>query len=122
GKVGDNWLFFGDRHFETDFLYQIEWLRWRKSGLLSRLSAAFSRDQAEKRYVQHLMEEQGETFFAWLEAGACVYVCGDAEHMAPDVDAALTRLVQTHGALSDEQTAAYMAELKRSGRYRRDVY
>ncbi|MEM6574637.1 MAG: assimilatory sulfite reductase (NADPH) flavoprotein subunit [Pseudomonadota bacterium] len=122
GKVGDNWLFFGDRHFETDFLYQIEWLRWRKSGLLSRLSAAFSRDQAEKRYVQHLMEEQGETFFAWLEAGACVYVCGDAEHMAPDVDAALTRLVQTHGALSGEQTAAYMAELKRSGRYRRDVY
>ncbi len=122
GADGKNWLFFGHQHFASDFLYQIEWLRWRESGLLNNLSVAFSRDQAEKRYVQHLMEEQGKAFYQWLQDGAYLYVCGDAERMAGDVDDALRALVAEHGGLNPEQTDDYLSDLRRSGRYRRDVY
>lgn len=122
GADGKNWLFYGHQHFASDFLYQIEWLRWRESGLLSKLSVAFSRDQAHKRYVQHVMGEQGEALYQWLKNGAYLYVCGDAERMAGDVDDALRALIAEHGGLDPQQTDQYLSDLRRSGRYKRDVY
>jgi len=122
GASGHNWLFFGDRRFHSDFLYQSEWLRYRRQGLLTRLDVAFSRDQAEKRYVQHVMSERGKELFAWLEDGAYVYVCGDASRMAPDVERALAAIIGTHGGLNTDAATEYLGELRRSGRYRRDVY
>lgn len=122
GAGGRNWLFFGDRRFQQDFLYQTEWLRYRRQGLLDHLDVAFSRDQAEKRYVQHVMAERGAEFFAWLEEGAHVYVCGDASRMAPDVDRALADIVAIHGKVDADGAEEYLHALRRSGRYRRDVY
>lgn len=122
GATGRNWLVFGDRSFETDFLYQAEWLAWRASGALTRLDAAFSRDQEQKVYVQHRLRERGADLWAWLQEGAYVYVCGDAEHMAPDVHEALLHVVREHGALSAEDADEYMLQLQRERRYQRDVY
>lgn len=122
GAAGDNWLFFGDRNFASDFLYQVEWARWRESGLLSRHDVAFSRDQAEKVYVQDRIRERGDDLFAWLERGAHVYVCGDAEHMAPDVHEALLDVVAQAGGRDRAGAEEYLAELKRAERYQRDVY
>jgi sulfite reductase (NADPH) flavoprotein alpha-component len=122
GAKGRNWLFFGDRSFETDFLYQSEWLAWRKQGLLSRLEIAFSRDQSEKVYVQHRMRHCGAELWSWLQDGAYIYVCGDATGMAPDVHAALMEIITRHGGLTAEQAAEYVAELRRARRYQRDVY
>jgi len=122
GASGHNWLLFGDRRFDSDFLYQSEWLRYRRQGLLTRLDVAFSRDQAEKRYVQHVISERGKELFAWLQDGAYVYVCGDASRMAPDVDRALAATIATHGGLDTDAATEYLVELRPSGRYRRDVY
>lgn len=122
GAGGRNWLVFGDRHFATDFLYQAEWLRYRKQGLLTRLDVAFSRDQAEKRYVQHRMLEASRELYEWLQDGAHLYVCGDATHMAPDVDRALRDIIATEGGLGEDAVEDYLAELRRTGRYQRDVY
>jgi sulfite reductase (NADPH) flavoprotein alpha-component len=122
GAPGRNWLFFGARHFDTDFLYQLEWLRYRKRGLLNRLDVAFSRDQAGKVYVQHRLLEQAATLYAWLEEGAHVYVCGDAARMAPDVHAALTTAVARASGRSAEGAGEYVDELRRQRRYHRDVY
>ncbi|MGB5211248.1 MAG: flavodoxin domain-containing protein [Gammaproteobacteria bacterium] len=122
GASGRNWLFFGDRRFGQDFLYQTEWLRYRRQGLLDHLDVAFSRDQAQKRYVQHVMAERGVEFFAWLEEGAHVYVCGDASRMAPDVERTLGEILIDHGNMDAESAEEYLHGLKRSGRYRRDVY
>ncbi|MEJ2603505.1 MAG: assimilatory sulfite reductase (NADPH) flavoprotein subunit [Gammaproteobacteria bacterium] len=122
GAAGRNWLFFGDRHFASDFLYQIEWARFRKNGVLDRMDVAFSRDQAEKIYVQHRLREQARDLYSWLEEGAHVYVCGDAKRMAPDVHAALVDILVEAGGRSDEQAEAYLRELRRNGRYQRDVY
>jgi sulfite reductase (NADPH) flavoprotein alpha-component len=122
GAQGGNWLVFGDRNFATDFLYQIEWLRYRKQGLLSRLDVAFSRDHAEKRYVQHRLREFARELFAWLEDGACLYVCGDAKSMAPDVDRALREIIATQSGRDEDGVEDYFAELRRAGRYQRDVY
>lgn len=122
GATGRNWLFFGDQKASTDFLYRDELEQAAASGLLWRLSTAFSRDQAEKIYVQHRMEEQGAELFAWLEAGAIFYVCGDAKRMAKDVDAALHRIVEVHGGRSTEQAKEYVEALKKAKRYRKDVY
>jgi sulfite reductase (NADPH) flavoprotein alpha-component len=122
GANGENWLIFGDRHRHSDFLYQTEWLHHLKAGALHRLDVAFSRDQAEKRYVQHRIAEESARVYDWLERGAQIYVCGEAEHMAPDVHAALVAVVAKHGAKSDEDSEAYLKELKRTGRYQRDVY
>lgn len=122
GAGGDNWLFFGDRTFREDFLYQIEMQRHLKRGVLTRLDLAFSRDTAEKVYVQHRLRERGAEVFAWLERGAHVYVCGDAERMAPDVHAALAGIVADAGGRSTEDAEAYLRDLKRTGRYQRDVY
>ena len=119
---GDNWLFFGDRRFRSDFLYQSEWLKWRRDGLLTRLDVAFSRDQAEKRYVQHCLRENSAEVWAWLQRGASLYVCGDAEKMAPDVHQALLDIANEQGGLNPEQAEDYLRQLNRDKRYQRDVY
>jgi sulfite reductase (NADPH) flavoprotein alpha-component len=122
GAKGRNWLVFGDRSFELDFLYQAEWLAWRKSGLLTRIDVAFSRDQQHKVYVQHRLAEQGGALWAWLQEGAYLYVCGDAARMAPDVESALLAVMRQHGALNDDDARSYLLELQRARRYQRDVY
>ncbi|MGB7399775.1 assimilatory sulfite reductase (NADPH) flavoprotein subunit [Castellaniella sp.] len=119
---GRNWLFFGNTHRHSDFLYQVEWLQARKEGVLTRLDVAFSRDQAEKVYVQHRLHEQGAEVWAWLQGGAHLYVCGDADHMAPDVHAALIELAVEHGHQSREAATAWLQGLLTEGRYVRDVY
>jgi sulfite reductase (NADPH) flavoprotein alpha-component len=121
GAEGDNWLFFGDRNFSSDFLYQVEWARLRASRLLTRHDVAFSRDQAAKVYVQDRIRERGAELFAWLERGAHVYVCGDAKQMAPDVHDALLHIIAA--ALGDADAAEeYLRDLKKANRYQRDVY
>jgi sulfite reductase (NADPH) flavoprotein alpha-component len=122
GGTGKNWLFFGDQKAATDFLYREELEAYQAEGILHQLSLAFSRDQAEKIYVQHRMMEQAEELYAWLEAGAYFYVCGDASRMAKDVDQALHHVVAQAGGKSPEGAAAYVEELKKSKRYRKDVY
>lgn len=122
GAPGRNWLLFGDRNFATDFLYQSEWLRYRKQGVLERLDVAFSRDQDSKRYVQHRMLEEGGELYRWLEDGAHVYVCGDASAMAPDVDRALRDIIARESRRDEDGVEDYLAELRRAGRYQRDVY
>jgi sulfite reductase (NADPH) flavoprotein alpha-component len=122
GASGKNWLFFGERNFSSDFLYQLDWARFRKRGVLQRMDVAFSRDQDTKHYVQHRIRERAAELYAWLEAGAHVYVCGDATHMAPDVHAALLEVVSEAGGHSAEAAEAYLKTLKRQGRYQRDVY
>jgi sulfite reductase (NADPH) flavoprotein alpha-component len=122
GARGKQWLFFGNPHFRSDFLYQTEWQQALKNGSLQRLDVAFSRDQSDKVYVQHCLRRRGRELYAWLEAGAHVYVCGDATRMAKDVDATLREIVATHGGTSAEDAEAYMSRLNQAGRYARDVY
>ncbi|MBL0483889.1 assimilatory sulfite reductase (NADPH) flavoprotein subunit [Aeromonas caviae] len=122
GAEGKNWLFFGNPHFTQDFLYQVEWQRYVKSGLLSKISLAFSRDQANKIYVQDRLREAGLELYQWLEAGAHFYVCGDANHMAKDVQEALLEVIAEHGHKSREEAEEYLSELRRAKRYQRDVY
>ncbi|BAW80678.1 sulfite reductase (NADPH) flavoprotein subunit alpha [Candidatus Nitrosoglobus terrae] len=119
---GKNWLFFGDRCFHTDFLYQQEWLDYRKNGLLTRIDVAFSRDGAKKTYVQHRMLENSRELYAWLEEGAYFYVCGDAERMAPDVHETLLTIVEKEGGVSRDKAIEYMRDLQQGRRYQRDVY
>jgi sulfite reductase (NADPH) flavoprotein alpha-component len=122
GARGRNWLLFGARHFASEFLYQLEWQEAQRKGLLHRLDLAFSRDNTPRAYVQDRMREQGRELFAWLQGGAYVYVCGDAEHMAPDVHAALTDVAAEHGGLGREAAEAWVRELADDRRYLRDVY
>lgn len=119
---GLNWLFFGDRNAATDYIYQDEMAAMQKSGLLSKLDLAFSRDQEEKIYVQDRMREQGAELFSQLEQGGYFFVCGDAYRMAKDVDKALHDVIETHGKLSEEQAANYVNQMKKDKRYVRDVY
>ena len=122
GASGKNWLFFGDQKAASDFLYREELLGMEEAGLLTRLDLAFSRDQAEKIYVQHRMLEHAAELYAWLEAGAHFYVCGDASRMAKDVDAALHHVIEKAGGKSAAEAAAYVQTLKAAKRYARDVY
>jgi sulfite reductase (NADPH) flavoprotein alpha-component len=122
GAAGRNWLFFGDQRASTDFLYCEELDEYRRNGLLTRLDTAFSRDQAEKIYVQNRMLEHGRELFNWLEDGAHFYVCGDASRMAKDVDAALHQVIQTAGGRTSDQALEYVQKLKSEKRYQRDVY
>lgn len=122
GAKGRNWLFFGDQKRATDFLYQETLERWVSDGHLARLDVAFSRDQAEKIYVQNRMLENAAELWAWLQNGAHFYVCGDASRMAKDVDAALHKVAETAGRLSAEAAAEYVNKLKSDKRYQRDVY
>ncbi len=122
GAAGRNWLFFGGRHLDSDFLYQTEWLSALKKHALTHLDVAFSRDTAQKVYVQQRLRERGAQIFQWLEAGAHLYVCGDAERMAPDVHTALIDIVATEGGRSPQEAEAYIASLASQRRYLRDVY
>jgi sulfite reductase (NADPH) flavoprotein alpha-component len=122
GAKGRNWLLFGDQRSTMDFLYREELEQLSREGLLTRLDTAFSRDQSDKIYVQHRMLENAAELFAWLEAGAHFYVCGDATRMAKDVDAALHQVIVTAGGKSAEQAAEYVQKLKATKRYARDVY
>jgi sulfite reductase (NADPH) flavoprotein alpha-component len=122
GAGGRNWLLFGNPHFRHDFLYQLEWQQALRAGTLHRLDLAFSRDQADKIYVQQRLREHGREVFAWLEGGAHLYVCGDATRMARDVHAALLDIVATHGGRDADAAADYLQELQQQGRYARDVY
>lgn len=122
GAEGKTWLFYGDQHFSTDFLYQIEWQRWLKTGVLTRMDVAFSRDTDEKVYVQHRMLEKSRELYQWLQEGACVYVCGDEKKMAHDVHATLSAIIEQVGGFSSEEAAEYLTRMQQQKRYQRDVY
>ena len=122
GAGGKNWLFFGDRSSKTDYLYGDEWEQYRKDGLLTDLDLAWSRDQAEKEYVQHKMLAKGKELFTWLQEGATFYVCGDASRMAKDVDSALRQIAQSEGAMSEDDANAWVKSLQKEKRYLKDVY
>lgn len=122
GAKGKTWLFFGDQHFATDFLYQLDWQRWLKDGVLTRMDIAFSRDTSEKVYVQHRMLEKSKELYQWLQAGAYVYVCGDEKKMAHDVHAALVTILQQESGLDAEEAVAYLKRMQQEKRYQRDVY
>ena len=119
---GKNWLIFGDQHYLTDFLYQTEWQSYLEDGVLTKLDVAFSRDQAEKVYVQDRMRENAKELYAWLEEGASFCVCGDASRMAHDVDQALHDVIAQEGSMSEAAAADYVKQLKADKRYVRDVY
>lgn len=122
GAEGLNWLFFGNPHFTEDFLYQVEWQRYVKEGVLSRIDLAWSRDQNHKVYVQDKLREQGAEVWRWIEKGAHIYVCGDANRMAKDVEQALLELLAEHGGMDAEQADEFLSELRVERRYQRDVY
>ncbi|MBI0580857.1 assimilatory sulfite reductase (NADPH) flavoprotein subunit [Neobacillus cucumis] len=122
GAEGKSWLFFGDQHFVTDFLYQTEMQKWLKNGALTKLDVAFSRDTEEKVYVQHRMLEQSKELFEWLEKGAVVYICGDEKHMAHDVHNTFIEIIAKEGGLSREKAEEYLTEMQQQKRYQRDVY
>lgn len=121
-RHGRSWLFFGDQHFFTDFLYQVEWQKWLKTGHLEKLDVAFSRDQDEKVYVQHRMYENKTDLFKWLEKGAIVYVCGDMKHMAKDVENTLVKIIQEEGKQTEKEAKDYIKNLHKQKRYQLDVY
>ncbi len=119
---GENWLFFGEQHEDSDFLYEEELKEMAENDTLDHLSTAWSRDQDEKEYVQHKMLEASDELFGWLEDGAFFYVCGDREYMADDVDQALHTIIEEEGDMSAEEAEDYVQTLKKEGRYQRDVY
>jgi sulfite reductase (NADPH) flavoprotein alpha-component len=120
--TGKSWLFFGDQHAASDFLYQDELEKYQKDGVLTRLETAFSRDSAQKVYVQHKMLENSKELFEWLENGPYFYVCGDKQYMAKDVHTALLTVIEKEGSMSPEDAEAYLNGMKEQGRYQRDVY
>ncbi len=122
GATGRSWLFFGEQHFASDFLYQTEIQNWATTGTLTKVSVAFSRDQAEKIYVQHRMLEFGAELYQWIQTGAYIYVCGKKDPMSNDVEQTLTQIVQQFGNKTIEDAKSYINELKDSHRYHKDVY
>jgi sulfite reductase (NADPH) flavoprotein alpha-component len=122
GAGGKNWLFFGDQHFVTDFLYQTEIQNWVETGSLSKIDLAFSRDQQEKVYVQHKMKKKGKELYEWLQNGATLYVCGAKEPMSVDVENALVEIVQEYGSKRAEEAVEFINRLKSEGLYLKDVY
>lgn len=119
---GKAWLFFGDQHFVSDFLYQIEWQKWLKDGVLSRMDVAFSRDTDQKIYVQDRMLEQSKDLYQWIQDGAHVYVCGDEKNMAKDVQATLLSIFEKEGNMNTEQAELFLTTMRKEKRYQRDVY
>ena len=122
GSTGKNWLFFGDRSQKTDYLYGDEWAFYQKDGILNELDLAWSRDQADKVYVQHKMLGKKAELWSWLNEGAVFYVCGDASRMAKDVDQALRTIAQEEGGMSEEDAASWIKSLQKEKRYLKDVY
>lgn len=121
-NAGKSWLFFGNRNFETEFLYQTEWQKHLKNGTLTRMDVAFSRDGNEKKYVQHCLLEQATEVFSWLEEGAHLYLCGDMNGLSNDVQQTLVRIVSEQGRLNIEKAEAYLDELQNTKRFQMDVY
>jgi sulfite reductase (NADPH) flavoprotein alpha-component len=122
GATGKNWLFFGDQRFSSDFLYQTEIQAYIQSGVLTKVSVAFSRDQAEKIYVQHRMLEQAEELFRWIDEGALIYLCGAKDPMGEDVERTLFDIISLCGKKTPEEAAFYLNKMKEEGRFQRDVY
>ena len=122
GANGKNWLFFGDQHFVTDFLYQTEIQNWAQNGVLTKVDLAFSRDRQEKIYVQHKMKKNGKELYEWLQNGASLYVCGAKEPMSIDVENTLLEIIQQYGNKKNEQAVEFINQLKNEGRYLKDVY
>jgi sulfite reductase (NADPH) flavoprotein alpha-component len=122
GAKGWNWLFFGEQRSASDFFYRDELETMLRSGHLTKLTTAFSRDQADKIYVQHRMLEEAATLWNWLQAGAHFYVCGDAQRMAKDVDAALHKVIELAGGKNGEEAQAFVNQMRTDKRYQRDVY
>ncbi len=119
---GENWLIFGNPKFETDFLYQTEWLKLQQQGVLNHIDVAFSRDQAHKIYVQHKLKQKSKEVWQWLQNGASLYLCGDATRMAKDVESSLIEIIAEQQAVSVEQASKYLKTLKREHRFQKDVY
>jgi sulfite reductase (NADPH) flavoprotein alpha-component len=122
GAEGRSWLFFGDQHFTTDFLYQAEWQNWLQVGALTRMNVAFSRDQAQKIYVQHKLLQHAEELFHWIEGGAYVYICGTKDPMSIDVENTLLQIIASYKELDETQAINYLYEMKVNGRLLKDVY
>lgn len=122
GATGRSWLFFGEQHFVTDFLYQTEIQNWLETGVLTKVNVAFSRDQKEKIYVQHKMLEEGASLFEWMDSGACLYICGSKVPMSIDVENSLLKIIRKHGNRSQEEAIQYLDDMKEDGRYLKDVY
>ncbi|MFF2447894.1 sulfite reductase subunit alpha [Neobacillus sp. NPDC058068] len=120
--TGRSWLFFGDQHADSDYLYQDELEKYQQDGVLTKLDAAFSRDTAQKVYVQHKILEHSKELFDWLEKGTYFYVCGDKEYMAKDVHETLINVIEKEGAMSRDAAEAYLKDMQKQGRYQRDVY
>ena len=122
GASGKNWLFFGDQHEATDYLYQSEWDSYLEQGHLHRVDLAFSRDQENKIYVQDRMRENAAELWSWISDGAYFYVCGDASRMAQDVHQALIDIAAEYGGMEESDAAAYVKQMQKEKRYGRDVY
>ena len=122
GYKGNTWLFFGDQHFTTDFLYQTEWQEWLKDGFLEKMNVAFSRDTDQKVYVQHRIAEHSKEFNEWLEKGASIYICGYEKNMAKDVHQAIRNVLVKEQNLTEEDAESYLKQMKKDKRYQRDVY
>ena len=122
GAEGRSWLFFGDQHFTTDFLYQAEWQNWLQVGALTRMNVAFSRDQDQKLYVQHKLLQHAGELFEWIEGGAYVYICGTKDPMSIDVENTLLQIITEHKQLDESQAMNYLFEMKENGRLLKDVY
>lgn len=122
GASGRNWVFFGDQRRATDYLYEEEWETWLKEGKVARVDLAFSRDQAQKVYVQDRMRENAAELWAWIKNGGCFFVCGDAKRMAKDVDAALHEIIAQQGGMDAAAAVDYVKQMKKDKRYQRDVY
>jgi sulfite reductase (NADPH) flavoprotein alpha-component len=121
-QKGKTWLFFGERRFHSDFLYQVEWQKLLKDGYLEKIDVAFSRDQKEKIYVQHRLLEQQKDIYNWLNKGANIYLCGDMKQMARDVQNTLLQIFETEGGMSEEKAQEYLKQLKKEKRFQTDVY
>ncbi len=122
GATGRNWLFFGEQHFASDFLYQTEIQNWFETGVLNKVNLAFSRDQEEKIYVQHKMLEHAETLFYWINSGAHIYICGKKDPMSIDVENIILLIIEQEGKQSKDEAKSYLEKLKDAGRYEKDVY
>ena len=122
GSTGKNWLFFGDRNFNTDFLYQTEWQKFHKKGLLNNIDVAFSRNQKEKIYVQDKLLSQQKDVFKWIEEGAHVYICGDKDNMAKDVKDTFVKIIKDVGGFKKDKAEEYFKQLRRDNRFQEDVY
>lgn len=122
GATGRNWFFFGEQHFVTDFLYQVEMQNYVQTGVLTKLDLAFSRDQAEKIYVQHRMQQQAAELYKWIEGGAAVYISGTKDPMSKDVEAALLKIIEEQARITPDAAVKYLEQLKKEGRYSKDVY